>query len=158
MMRIMAVKLDKLSATLGKILRARGFERSINEYRIRGVWGKSVGDAISRHAQPQSLHGKKLTVLVDSPAWMQQLSLLKPEIIKKLNEALGKDPIKDITLKLGEVSSPKKVEKEKVSSVRGSLTAQEHAEIEILLGDLAQPDIREAMRQLIEKDFLSKRK
>ena len=49
------------------------------------------------------LRGKKLFLAVDSPAWMQQLSLLKPEIIEKVNAALGKEAVKEITLNIGEV-------------------------------------------------------
>ncbi len=104
-MTSMGRKLDRLSHTLGSMLKARGLGSRLDEYRVFGQWEKSVGPVIARHAQPQTVRGKKLTLVVDSPAWMQQLSLLKPQIVEKVNRNLGKETIKDIMLRLGEVES-----------------------------------------------------
>ncbi len=104
-MSAMKKKLDRLSYTLGSMLKARGLGSRLSEYRIFGQWEKAVGPVIARHAQPQAVRGKKLTLVVDSPAWMQQLSLLKPEIMEKVNSTLGKKTINDITLRIGEVES-----------------------------------------------------
>ena len=79
----MGKKIERFSATLAKILKARGLESRLSEYHIFGHWEKSVGKVMACHAQPQAVRGKKLTLIVDSHAWMQQLSLLKPEIIEK---------------------------------------------------------------------------
>jgi hypothetical protein len=152
----MAKKIDKLSMTLARVLKSCGMEGRLSEYRVLGQWEKTVGAVIARHAQPQSMHGKKLTLLVDSPAWMQQLSLLKPELLGKINRNLGWEAVQSIALKLGEVSSsPKPVE---APVVRVDLNPSERAEIETYLEELRDPDIREAMRRVIEKDFMSRKK
>ena len=149
-------RIDKLSVTLGRLLRSRGLESSLSEYRIVGQWEKAVGAGIARHAQPQSVQGKKLTLIVDSPAWMQQLSLLKPEIIEKMNRALGREAVNGITLKLGEVvpATKKAVEP---APVRAELDQKERAEIEASLRELRDPDIKEIMRHLLEKDVSIKK-
>jgi predicted nucleic acid-binding Zn ribbon protein len=152
----MAKKLDKLSYTLGSMLKARGLQGSLGEYRILGQWEKTVGASIARHAQPRSVRGKKLYLSVDSPAWMQQLSLLKPEIIEKLNGNLGKDTIKDIMLTLGEIASQEHRAEEETPA-RTLLNAEERERIEQYIQEVHDPDVRETMRRVIEKDFQSKK-
>jgi hypothetical protein len=151
----MAGKMDRLSAPLGKLLKACGLGSGLHEYRIFGQWEKSVGAVIARHAQPQSLRGKKLTLIVDSPAWMQQLSLLKPEIVEKVNHHLGKGVVKDITLKLGEVEfRGQPVEEPPVLNV---LDRDDREKIETYVRGIGDADTREAIRRVIEKDFLNKK-
>jgi predicted nucleic acid-binding Zn ribbon protein len=152
----MARKIDRLSATIGKILKARGLEGRLNEYRVFGLWEKTVGGVIAHHAQPQSVRGKKLTLIVDSPAWMQQLSLLKPEILEKVNRGLGKDSIRDITLKLGEVASTER--QADGIPVRASLDQEDHAKIEQYVHEIDDPDMKNTIKRVIEKDLLSKKR
>jgi hypothetical protein len=149
-------KIDKLSITLGKMLKARGLESRLSEYRVLGQWEKAVGAVIARHARPQSVRGKKLTLVVDSPAWMQQLSLLKPELLEKMNTNLGRDLIREITLKLGEVAFS--AAPEEAPPVRVSLSREESATIETYLEEIRDPDTRESIRRVIEKDFLNRKK
>ena len=153
----MAKKLDKLSSTLGRMLKARGLQGHLSEYRIFGQWEQTVGAAIARHAQPQSVRGKKLFLSVDSPAWMQQLSLLKPEIIEKVNRNLGKDAIKEIALKLGEIVSMKERQAEEPPPPI-PLNAVEREKIEQYVQDIHDPETRAALRRVIEKDFQSRKK
>lgn len=154
-MSAMRKKLDRLSYTLGSMLKARGLGSRLSEYRIFGQWEKAVGLAIARHAQPQAVRGKKLTLIVDSPAWMQQLSLLKPEIIEKVNSTLGKKTINDIALRIGEVES--RAEPPEEPPVRNFLSEAEREKIKDHVRGISDPDIREAVSRVIEKDFLSRK-
>jgi hypothetical protein len=153
----MAGKINRLSVTLVKMLKAQGLESRLQEYRIFGQWEKAVGKVIARHAQPCSLHGKKMTLVVDSPAWMQQLSLLKPEIVEKVNRRLGHSAIRDILLKLGEVA-PRAGDALEDLPVRADLDRDEREKIENALQDLHDPEIREAVRRVMEKDFLRRKR
>lgn len=155
-MSAMGKKLDRLSYTLGSMLKARGLGSRLSEYRVFGQWEKAVGPVIARHAQPQAVRGKKLTLVVDSPAWMQQLSLLKPEIMEKVNSTLGKETIKDITLRLGEVESREQPPEEPVVSY--VLSQDERKKIEDYVRGISDADTREAVRRVIEKDFLSRKR
>jgi predicted nucleic acid-binding Zn ribbon protein len=155
-MSAMGKKLDRLSYTLGSMLKARGLGSRLSEYRVFGQWEKAVGPVIARHAQPQTVRGKKLTLVVDSPAWMQQLSLLKPEIVKKVNSTLGKEMIKDITLRLGEVESRERPPEEPL--VSNVLNQEEREKIDDYVRVISDPDIREAISRVIEKDFLSRKR
>jgi hypothetical protein len=153
----MAGKINRLSVTLVKMLKAQGLDSRLQEYRLFGQWEKVVGKVIARHAEPCSLRGKKMTLVVDSPAWMQQLSFLKQEIVEKVNRRLGHNAIRDIVLKLGEVP-PRAGEPSEDLPVRADLDRDEREKIEYVLQELHDPEIREALRRVMEKDFLRRKK
>ncbi len=152
----MAKRPEKLSSTLAGVLKARGLQGRLSEYRILVQWEDIVGAVIARHARPQSVRAKKLTLVVDSPAWMQQLSLLKPELIEKVNKNLGKDRIKDITLRLGEIDYSGKRAEEAPAPV--PLDAEDRERIERYVREVADPETRAALKRLIEKDFQSRKR
>ncbi len=148
----MAKKLEKLSSTLGSALKACGMQSRLAEYRILVQWEETVGAVIARHARPHRLRGRKLYLSIDSPAWMQQLSFLKPEIIEKLNRSLGSETVKDLALNLGEIGSVEERREEKPRR-EVPLTAEEQGRVDRIVREIADPEIREALRRLIEKDF-----
>jgi len=150
-------KVEKLSSTIEKILRDRGWGTKLKEYRIYGIWERAVGKGIARHARPAGMRGKKLTVLVDSSAWMQQLSLLKPEIMGKVNQHLREDAVESITLKLGEFE-PSTVQRDEYRPPEGKLGPEEQAKIEACVAEIADEQTRESLRHLMEKNLLNKKR
>jgi predicted nucleic acid-binding Zn ribbon protein len=150
-------KVEPLSSTIEKILNDRGWGAKLKEYRVFSLWQKAVGPGIARHAQPASIRGKRLTVMVDSSAWMQQLSLLKPEILSRVNDRLGPDGIESITLKLGELERADE-RPEEFQAVAGKLEAGEQKRIEECIAGIKDPQTREALKQVMEKDLLSKKR
>lgn len=128
----------------------------MSEYRILGQWTRMVGDLIASHARPVSVRGSRLNLEVDSPAWMQQLSLLKPDVIERVNRGLGKqDAIKEIGLKLGEITVAQR--NPPPASLKYHLTAEEQAKIESVVGELRDDHVRESLRRVMVKDFLRKK-
>ncbi len=53
----------------------------------RESWRRALGERLALKSEPETVHGKVLTVLVASSVWAQELSLLAPEIIKRLQQA-----------------------------------------------------------------------
>ncbi|MEK6742713.1 MAG: DUF721 domain-containing protein [Nitrospirota bacterium] len=149
-------RVEKLSSTIEKILRERGWGAKLKEYRIYGVWEKAVGKGIARHARPAGMRGKKLTVIVDSSAWMQQLSMLKPEIMGKVNQHLREDAVDSISLKLGEFE-PSAVPRDEYRPADGTLGPEEQARIEKCVAGIADQQTRESLRHLMERDLLNKK-
>ena len=150
-------KVEKLSSTIEKILRDRGWGAKLKEYRIYGIWEKAVGKGIARHARPTGMRGKKLTIMVDSSAWMQQLSMLKPEIMGKVNQYLREDAVESITLKLGEFELSA-VQRDEYRPADGKLGPEEQTRIEERVAGIADLQTRESLRHLMEKDLLNKKR
>ena len=149
-------KVERLGATLEKVLSRRGLAAKLQEYRLFAQWGRAVGPLIARHAQPSAIRGKKLTITVDSSAWMQQLSLLRPEIINKVNYCLREEAVDAITLRIGELDIPAPPVHEH-RPLHGSLTDAERGRVQEYIAAIADPEVRESFRRLIEKDLLSKK-
>jgi len=53
----------------------------------RETWRRILGDRIAQHSVPRTCRGKTLTVAVGSSVWAQELSLLMPDIIRRLQAA-----------------------------------------------------------------------
>jgi len=148
---------EQLSATIEKLLASRGLASKLKEDRVFGQWGRAVGKVIAQHAQPSMVRGKKLTVVVDSSAWMQQLSLLKPEIIEKLNVAMGAGAIESITLKLGELEARPQRRLSEPARELPPLAPEERERIEQLAAVIPDPEVRRSFQHLVETDLRAKR-
>jgi len=70
--------------------------RRLDDIRVWQVWEKGVGERIARVASPLSMRDGTLTVGVTNAPWLQELQLLKREIITRLNGLLGGRVIRDI--------------------------------------------------------------
>lgn len=53
------------------------------------VWSRAVGSAIAAEASPVSERGGVLTVSCSAAVWAQELELMAPTIIERLNELLS---------------------------------------------------------------------
>jgi predicted nucleic acid-binding Zn ribbon protein len=56
---------------------------------VQRVWPTAVGSDIAGHAQPTAERGGVLVVSCAASVWAQELDLLAPVILERLNEALG---------------------------------------------------------------------
>ena len=79
-------------------LRTGGDEQLL---RVWELWDRTVGEMIAVNAQPLAFKGKLLLVEVTSSVWLHELQFLKGDIIKNLNEALGKELVSEIKFKIG---------------------------------------------------------
>jgi hypothetical protein len=64
--------------------------------RVQRVWAETVGAAIAREAEPVSERGGVITVACRSAVWAQELDLLAPDVIERLNGALGEPAVSQL--------------------------------------------------------------
>jgi predicted nucleic acid-binding Zn ribbon protein len=57
--------------------------------RVQRAWSEAVGDYIAAQARPVSERGGTLTVTCTTAAWAQELDLMAPDVMGRLNELLG---------------------------------------------------------------------
>jgi hypothetical protein len=97
-------------SSLAEILRERfgslGLEKKLHQARIFSQWEETVGSRIAAHSRPSYVRNGRLTVVVDNPAWSQQLSLLRPDLLRKIAGVIGAGVITDIYLTSGTVDPP----------------------------------------------------
>ena len=138
-----------VSAFAGKPVQKR-----LRELKIWQVWEESVGPQIAAKAKPAGIRDGILTVKVASSPWMQQLSLMKPDIISQLNTMAGDPIVKDILFKAGRVDPlPKKTNVEK--QIARSLSAEEEQWIREQAAVIDDPELRTTFCNLISRHLTS---
>jgi predicted nucleic acid-binding Zn ribbon protein len=60
---------------------------------VQRVWPEAVGAAIAAEAQPTAERGGVLTVSCSASVWAQELDLMGPAIVERLNEALSRGSV-----------------------------------------------------------------
>ena len=60
--------------------------------RVQAVWEGAVGSTMAAEAEPVSERQGTVTVACRSAVWANELALLSPELVTKLNRALGAHP------------------------------------------------------------------
>lgn len=139
-----------------QLLASKGLTTQLKKYQTWSCWNDVVGPQIARHAQPLRIRDRILEVRVAQPAWMQQLQLLKPKILKQLNERLDGDLLDDIFLKRGEVTPPETAPTNKPKTT-APLTDDDRSHINDMLEEVDDPDLRESLAKLIGRDLQSKK-
>lgn len=92
--------LEPVATLLESALRRIGLEKRFEEYQVVEAWDSVVGDGVAQHATATSIRDGVLFVDVDSSVWMQELQLLRGEIIERLNAHLGQAFVKQIVLSM----------------------------------------------------------
>ena len=78
-----------------------GLEQRLNQSQIFHQWAQIVGSDIARHAQPVSLQNGILKVHIDHPTWHHALLPVKPLILQKVRDRIGKTAVRDIVFRIG---------------------------------------------------------
>jgi predicted nucleic acid-binding Zn ribbon protein len=55
---------------------------------VQRIWPEAVGNAIAAEAQPSAERGGTLTVACSASVWAQELDLMAPVILERLNQVL----------------------------------------------------------------------
>jgi predicted nucleic acid-binding Zn ribbon protein len=59
---------------------------------VQRAWPAAVGESIASQAAPTAARGGVLTVSCAASVWAQELDLMGPQIVGRLNAALGGEP------------------------------------------------------------------
>ncbi|VFQ42903.1 protein of unknown function duf721/upf0232 [Desulfoluna butyratoxydans] len=68
------------------------------------TWTEAVGEEVARHTRPKAFKGSLLLVTVDSSVWIHHLSMMKDEIVARINTQLGEDTLREIRFSIGHVA------------------------------------------------------
>jgi len=79
----------------------RGWEISVSIHTLLERWADVVGESVAAHSTPETYDGGVVVVRTDSTAWATQLRTIAPQIVAKLNAAVG-----DGSVTLVEVRGP----------------------------------------------------
>jgi predicted nucleic acid-binding Zn ribbon protein len=91
--RSIAVALGRVSAAL---------EPASALARVQACWAEAVGEAVSAEAQPVSEREGVVTVACRSSVWANELEMLGPDLLQKVNAALGEPAVGQLRFKAGD--------------------------------------------------------
>lgn len=109
--------------------------------RLTKVWPEIVGETIARRTEVSQLKFHTAVIRVSSAMWIQELSLMKREILARLIARLGDDSVRDLRFVRGALSRRAGARPRLVP--RGTRKA-------IALPELKDPELRRAFESLIE--------
>ena len=144
--------MKKAEAVLGPMLKRLGIESGVKLERIRSDWFDIFEASLSSHMYPAGCTQDELLLNVDSPAWMQQLSYYKKDILRKL-AAYG---ITGVRFRIGKVREKRQPHEER-KKVR-MLTDDDISFASSVVSEIGDAQVRESIRKAIEKSLSSSRR
>jgi predicted nucleic acid-binding Zn ribbon protein len=94
-------KPERVASIVADVLARRGLTDRVAQAGIIPEWAQLVGDQIAAVTEPRSVSANgTLFVAVKTNAWMNELSLLEPELLRSLNAKATRAPIKKIRWQL----------------------------------------------------------
>ncbi len=147
---------ERVSSLLKQLLGQPGLGEQITRHQAWLIWDQLVGEQIAARARPLKLRKGVLEVQVDHPVWMQQLQMLKPTILEKINARIPNAGITDIYLRQTRNSqtynSPKPQQApEPPPWTKVELTDAEKAAIEEELSSVENSELKHEMRKLFTR-------
>jgi hypothetical protein len=139
----------RLNEIISPILRESGLEEGVRLHLLKRKWKELFREPLSLHLYPSRLSGEELLVNVDSPVWLQEVSLHKEEILKVLEPFR----IKEIRFRMGRVFHDKQ-KTANVSKVhKKPLSPQSISFIEEAIESIEDDELRAAIRATMERSL-----
>ncbi|MBP5277690.1 MAG: DUF721 domain-containing protein [Prevotella sp.] len=85
-----------LSQVLQRFLRDNGLETPLQQKRLIDSWEKVAGKAVARYTQEKFIRNQTLFVKISQPALRADLSMMREELINRLNQEVGTRLITEI--------------------------------------------------------------
>jgi predicted nucleic acid-binding Zn ribbon protein len=63
---------------------------------VQRVWSDVVGDVIAAEARPTGERAGVVTVTCRAAVWAQELTLMGPDLVARINAELGEDAVRSL--------------------------------------------------------------
>lgn len=141
---------DAVLSALGKL----GLTDHARRLRIFLCWNEVVGERIAARTEPFTFSRGVLTLRTHNPAWQNELTYLKAELIEKLNAALGAKVVREIKLVAGRIRPGRR-------GLQGRAlppaTAEERAHVTQVSNIIEDPEVRASFAAMMEKETRARR-
>lgn len=147
-----------VKTALWTMMKQMGIEKRINHKMACLVWDDVVGAEIRANTNPAYVRSGILFVMVRSSSWANQLTFLKRDLIRKLNQNLEDEIIRDIRFQVGFIGRNELlVQKKEVEEVETvdfcELDDDEHRKVTEISEDVEDPELQHKLKELLTTDF-----
>lgn len=87
-----------LSEVLSQFLRHEGLETPLLQRRLVNAWDTIVGPTIAQYTSDKFIQNQVLFIKIINPALRQDLSMMRSELVKRLNNAVGSQIITEVRI------------------------------------------------------------
>lgn len=89
---------QSISDLLNMYLRREGLETPLLQRRAIDAWENVVGAGVARYTGEKFIKNQTLFVKILSPALRQDLTMMRTQLVKRINEAVGSMVIADVRI------------------------------------------------------------
>ena len=127
--------------------------------RVFEVWDEAVGPYNAARARPESIKGGCLTVLVESPVWIDRFGYLKAQFQEQVNQALGAPLVEEIVFRVGTITPPgEKIARAPAAGRDQSKQPPVISEkIQEVVAGIKDPDLKERLAALLARQNPSRK-
>ena len=149
----------KMGDFLPKVLRKKKILLDMLDHNILETWRTAVGPQISAQTIPFKFKNNTLFVNVSTPAWMQQLSFLKQEIMDKVNDEWKKKEIKNIYFTIGNVPqiTPTRQADPPIDFNQRLLKERDKRIIKEHLSQVGDKELKGILKRVMTKEIIKRR-
>lgn len=83
---------------LRNLLRKEGLETPLLQRRVIASWETVTGHVVADYTQEKFIKNQVLYVKISNPALRQDLSMMRSQLVRRLNEAVGASVISDVRI------------------------------------------------------------
>ena len=87
-----------LDDVVGQLLRHEGLETPLQQKRLIDAWGKVAGNVVEKYTAEKFIRNQTLFVKIQNPALRSDLSMMRSELVRKLNAEVGSMLITDVKI------------------------------------------------------------
>lgn len=89
---------QNISDLLSFYLRQNGLETPLLQRRLVDAWDAVAGSIVAKYTSEKFIKNQTLFVKITNPALRSDLSMMRSQLVKKLNAAVGSQIITDIRI------------------------------------------------------------
>ena len=89
-------EVKSINDILQQFLRKEGLETPLQQKRLIDAWDSVAGPMVARYTQEKFINNQILFVKITNPALRQDLSMMRQQLTRRLNEVVGSSVISDV--------------------------------------------------------------
>lgn len=89
-------EVKSINDILQQFLRKEGLETPLQQKRLIDAWDSVAGPMVARYTQEKFIRNQILFVKITNPALRQDLSMMRQQLTRRLNEVVGSSVISDV--------------------------------------------------------------